>query len=271
MSSPEELARCCCLLCVGDRAGKVDYTRYAGVAFFVATSWTGRGEQARTYLVASRANIARALRYGRVYARICSETDELRLVELNPALIAFSEGSASDAAVIPWAEVGCPDAYFPAVLPHRAPASGPNGPVRLGAPLIFTERFTEPAEQAFDSALVTLGAIAGMPRHPLVDPARALAYRVYLGQCPREVSAGSPVFAWSAGRSSAWGAGQAIRGQHGAFLIGSVRGAWEYAIEGQRFDYPCADRERTGRGIVAITPIGDIAAIIKVRETVQSS
>lgn len=265
MRVPDDVLDSVCFLCVKERKDGVERFRCGGTAFFVGQSIDGYPDAAISYLVTARHNVEQAKSgYGSLFARVNRADGSVGEIEL-PDDWYYPESGGADVVVLPFFL----DEEWDNKMARREmevtdEAIKEYG-IGAGDELIIVGLFTERHGSKRNLPIVRSGIIASMATEPLADVSSGEEYSAYLAEV-RSIGglSGSPVFVHLPG----------VRGQRAAqeigrdtFLLGVIRGHWEY--EGVGEDFAFGDREKINTGIAIVSQMQDVAKILDCEELVK--
>jgi hypothetical protein len=262
MRVPDELKSCVCFLCVDERDGGSKKRRYAGTAFFVSVPCVGTPEKGHVYAVTAKHCIENAKVYDALYLRVNALDGGARFVKVDTRWI-YPEDTAADVAVLPLGDV---EGLDYATLPVEMFLTGDlirRRRIGIGDELIIAGLFTKHYGQNRNIPIVRSGIIAAMPDEPLVDDS-GLEYDAYLAEVRSAGGlSGSPVlvriFPARLDPTDPDGLQQ-------QFLLGLVRGHWDYEASESAIDYTRDELQALNTGIAIVTPIQEVASVLQCEE-----
>jgi hypothetical protein len=136
--------------------------------------------------------------------------------------------------------------------------------IGIGDNLVIPGLFTQRQGTQRNLPIVRTGVIASMPDEPLQDPDTGLKYEGYLAEV-RSIGglSGSPVFV-------VLDPGRLIKGSqrfhHQTFLLGLIRGHWDYRKKTASIDFEDNELEAVNMGMAIVTPIQELVAILNSEE-----
>jgi len=260
MRVPDELRESVCFICVrkSDSKGTQQY-HVGGTGFFVSMLNEFNADLSHVYLVTARHCVERASTHGDLYLRLNLRHGNSTLVQVNTEWV-FAENDAVDVAVLPF--IPDPSIYqfthvteslFAIDETIQRESIGPGDDlVVIG---LFTHRFGKQR----NNPIVRSGIIAGMPDDPLIDQDDR-PYFAYLVEL-RSIGglSGSPVFVFlHPGRVQE----RKIKLESKVFLLGLIRGHWDYRKPADLVDFLGNELEYVNMGIGIVTPVQEISRIL---------
>lgn len=265
MRVPDSVLDSVCFLCVKERKGSVERFRYSGTAFFLGQSIEGYPGVAVTYLITAKHNIEKAkIESADLYARVNHSAGSAHQIKL-PDDWYFPESGAADVAVLSFfLNEEWDNKLVPREMGITDEVIKKYG-VGVGDEIIIVGLFTERTGTHRNLPIVRSGVVASMADEPLVDKNSGEEYLAYLAEV-RSIRglSGSPVFVHLPGvrgRGAARGLGR------DTFLLGVIRGHWEY--EGVGLDFAFDEDEKINTGIAIVSRMQDVAKILDCEELVK--
>jgi hypothetical protein len=267
MRVPDELLDCVYFLCVDVGRPDAHVMKYGGTGFFVSIRSEVLPETQFVYLVTARHCVEKAKNYGPLYLRLNTRDGGAKFIEIDMEWY-YPDNDASDVAVLPFAPNTEMFQYRhiqegmwlteERIAEHR---------IGVGDDLYVIGLFTERYGRQRNSRIVRTGILAGMPDENLQDENSGLDYRAYLAEV-RSIGglSGSPVFVFlHPGR--VWEGTVSL--DRKAFLLGIIRGHWDYRKRMEAIDYAADELDQVNMGIATVTPIQDALDIINGEDLVK--
>ena len=223
------------------------------------------------YLITARHCIQRAKRYGNLFLRLNTHSGSAELIDISNLGWVYPNNEATDIAVSehPFE----PDqAYFDAApIPDdmfHEPELLKSTEVGIGDEIIIAGLFRERRGEQRNVPIVRSGILAAMPDEPLMDNDTGLPYDAYLAEV-RSLGglSGSPVVV---------ACGPARLMQSGAigigltfFLLGVIRGHWDYQAPEMIPSFVGDDLSQVNMGIAIVTPFEEARRILYSEEFIK--
>jgi hypothetical protein len=187
----------------------------------------------------------------------------------------YSENEGSDVAV---AEFSPPDEFEVAAIPFKMFATNDvvqRLSIGIGDEIFITGLFSERYGTHRNIPIVRSGIIAAMPDEPLQDLNTGYEYDAYLAEV-RSIGglSGSPVIVikntfLEGERQRTENLGIPLLPPKRMFLLGVIRGHWDYKSPDTSLDYIGNELNTVNMGIAIVTPIQDAADILNGEELVR--
>ena len=264
MRLPDQILKCVCFLCVKDIGSEGETMTYGGTGFFVSVPSESIPGRNYVYLVTAKHNVEKAKRFGNLFLRINTTDGGAQFIEVSDEWI-YSDNEAVDVAILPYAPPGDVFQYTRLDLNGFATTDrviGEHG-IGIGDELAVIGLFTRQVGKQRNLPIARTGIIASMPEEPLMDDS-GLPYDAYLAEV-RSIGglSGSPVFVILE-------PGRAHEGKidlsRKFFLLGLIRGHWDYRNRGAPLDFVGDELKAVNMGMAIVTPIQEVLATINSEE-----
>jgi len=268
MRVPNEVLKCVCFLCVKSVSGQgIEQYSYGGTGFFVGIQSDKHKDLTYVYLITAKHCIQKAEGKGGLYLRLNTKDGKSKVITAQREWF-YSNNVASDVAVLPWAPSN--EVFDYLLIRKRMCATDElinREGIGLGDDLVITGLFTAKYGVERNTPIVRIGSIAAMPTEKLEDEYTGLYYQAYIAEV-RSIGglSGSPVFVLK--RYSEHRGDELVMNER-AFLLGLVRGHWDYKQRDSAIDYVSEELKDVNMGMAIITPIQDAIEIIDGEELVN--
>jgi hypothetical protein len=139
--------------------------------------------------------------------------------------------------------------------------------IGIGDDVVIAGLFTQRHGQERNLPIVRSGIVASMPDEHLIDSRSGLPYHAFLIEA-RSIGglSGSPVFAvLTPGRD----ADGTLKGEGAAFLLGFVRGHWDYPAPPESLAFSSDESRMLNMGIATATPIIELQQLLYSEELIR--
>jgi hypothetical protein len=259
----DNLTQCVCFLCVQKREQDRTMLHYGGTAFFVSVPSNAASGGQYIYVVTAKHCIEKAKNSGDLFLRINTQDGGVELIKMTSEWD-YPDNEAVDLAVL---REELPDTCEFTSIPMEMLATDEviqREQIGIGDNLVITGLFTQHYGTQRNLPIVRTGIIASMPHEPLQDENTGFDYEAFLAEV-RSIGglSGSPVFV-------VLDPGRLIKGSlryhHQTFLLGLIRGHWDYGEKGALIDFRGEELEAVNMGIATLTPIRELFAMLNSKE-----
>lgn len=273
MRVPDGMKECVCFLCVQNAHGGY---AYGGTAFFVSVPSEFDDQSYSTdYLVTAKHCVTRAQSHGPIFVRMNTRLEGGQFLQVKTEWI-FSDDEGVDLAITRFR-----GEHQPPLLHHalNARASFADDKtlkefhIGIGDELFIMGLFTMRHGSKRNLPILRCGTIAAMPDEPLVDQNSGLSYKAYLTEV-RSIGglSGSPVFVTvQIGEHKPRYEYDPNRSMfpYTYFLLGVVRGHWDYGANQAPLNFASGELERVNMGIATVTPVQELIALLNREDVVK--
>jgi hypothetical protein len=260
----DNLKQCVCFLCVQKQKHGRNIMEYGGTAFVVGVKSEVKPDSSYIYVVTAKHCVEAAKNSGDLFLRLNTLEGGVELIKIQSEWI-YAENEAIDVAVL--ADTVPLDRFEYIPVPEAMFATDEiiqKNQIGIGDNLIVTGLFTQHYGSQRNLPIIRTGIIASMPDEPLQDPNTGLEYEGYLAEV-RLIGglSGSPVFV-------VLDPGRLIKGSlpfhHQTFLLGLIRGHWDYRKTSASIDFGNNELEAVNMGMAIVTPARELVAILSSEE-----
>jgi hypothetical protein len=255
----DNLTQCVCFLCVQKQENGRNVLQYGGTAFFVSVPSDANPDHGYIYVVTAKHCIERAKNSGDLFLRINTQDGGFELIRVTSEWD-YPDNEAVDLAVL---REQLPDTLEYTPIPMEMFATNEviqREQIGIGDNLVITGLFTQHYGTQRNLPIVRTGIIASMPQEQLQDENTGFEYEAFLAEV-RSIGglSGSPVFV-------VLDPGRLIKGSlrfhHQTFLLGLIRGHWDYGKKTASIDFRGEELEAVNMGIAMVTPIQELFAML---------